>query len=310
MTITARQRARRSKGLGGSDAAAVLGLSSFKTALQLFKEKRGEYPVDPAGWESEVMWWGRMLEPVVRQRYAKKMGRTVRVPRGTLYHPEHRFMLAHIDGFTVDEGVDLLTGELDVTRCRGYEGKTAYHSTGWGEQGTDQIPTDALLQTHHYLTVTGFPAFDVCALIGRKFATYEVLADREMSEMLIEQERGFWERVCNGEPPPLDFGHKTAIDVVKKLYHGTNGARLIASEDAVTWRRKLERAQRIEKACKARIDECKARLLDEMGEAALLAFGDGKAYRRQLTKRKGYEVPESEYIDFRLVSDPNNHTER
>jgi len=287
--LTTEQEAERKKGIGGSDAAAALGLSKLKTSRQLYHEKRGEIP--EGEYDAEVRWWGNQLEPIVRQRYAEKTGFTVLLPKDTLWHPVHKFMCAHIDGY------------VDTPR-RGYEGKTAYHSTGWGSEGTDEIPTEYLIQVQHYMAVTALPVFDVACLIGRKFAYYEVPADPELQEMIIEGERDFARRLEEGDPPALDFEHRTAIDVVKKLHPGTNGARLVASDAAVKWRHRLTRAQTIEKAAKARIDGYKSRLLDEMGDAALLAFPDGKCFRRQVTKRAAYVVSATDYVDTRFVNDP------
>jgi putative phage-type endonuclease len=297
--LTAAQIAERMKGIGGSDAAAVLGLSKFKTQRQLYHEKRGEWPADMESPESEVIWWGRALEPIVRQKYAETTGRTVRVPPGTLHHRQHDFMIAHIDGFTLEPGAQ----SIEPASCRGYEGKTAMLSTGWGEEGTDQIPRDYLIQVHHYLAVTGFPSFDVCCLIGRRFAAYEVKRDEEMIGMLVEAEGEFWARVRAGDPPPLEYQHKTAIDVVKKLHPGTNGKRLVASADAIAWRAQLEAANKALAAAKATADAMKARLLEEMGDAALLAFPDGKCYRRQTVTRSAYTVEETSYVDARFIND-------
>lgn len=290
MSLTAEQVKARETGVGGSDAAAALGLSRRMTALELYLEKRGEVPRQEIAANDEVIWWGRALEPIVRQKYAEMTGRVVMLPTGTLRHPAYGFMLAHVDGIIQDEP-------------RGYEGKTAFHSAGWGEEGTDQIPREYLLQVHHYLTVTQFEVWDVAVLIGRRFQIYEVAADREMSEMLIAGEAEFMRRVREGDPPPLDYDHPTARDVVKKLYPGTNGARLVASESAITWRQQLEAAAAAEKAAHANVESLKSRLLDEMGEAALLAFPDAKCFRRQKTSRAGYSVEPTDYIDFRLIND-------
>lgn len=289
MSLTAEQIATRQTGVGGSDAAAALGLSKRKTTLQLYLEKRGQFAEqDPIN--EEVIWWGNALEPIVRQKYAETTGRTVLLPEHTIHSVDHPFMVAHVDG--------LIAGEL-----RGYEGKTAFHSTGWGEEGTDQIPRDALLQVHHYLTVMDYEVWDVAVLIQRRFQIYEVYADLEMSEMLILGEAEFMRRVREGDQPALDYDHKTARDVVKKLYPGTNGARLVASESAIEWRKQLEVAQAAEKSAKANIESLKSRLLDEMGEAALLAYPDGKAHRRQETQRAGYTVEPTSFMDFRLIND-------
>lgn len=290
MSLTVEQLAERRTGLGGSDIAAALGLSPYKTAMQLYLEKRGEWDQGEPPEDSEVQWWGRMLEPIVRQRYAEETGRIVVMPPGTLRHPVHSFLLAHVDG--------LIDGER-----RGYEGKTAFHSFGWGEEGTDQIPLPYLLQVHAYLTVTAYEVWDVCTLIGRRFKFYEVAADAEMSEMIIAGAADFMRRVKENDPPPLDYRHSTAIDVVKRLYPGTNGARLPASADAIAWRASLEAAQVAKKSAESSIAEMKARLLEEMGEAALLAFPDGKCFRRQTIQRAAYSVEATSYMDFRLIND-------
>jgi putative phage-type endonuclease len=290
MSLTAEQIATRQTGIGGSDVAAALGLSKMKTALQLYLEKRGEIEEEQPAEDDEFIWWGRALEPIVRQKYAETTGRVVVLPHGTLHHPTHHFMLAHVVG--------LIDGEP-----RGYEGKTAFRSTGWGEEGTDQIPREYLLQVHHYLTVCNFEVWDVAVLIGRHFQVYEVPRDPEMSEMLIAVESDFMRRIQEGDRPGLDYDHPTARDVVKKLYPGTNGARLIASEQAITWRAQLETAAATAKAALANVESLKARLLEEMGEAALLAYPDGKAHRRQKLSRVGYTVEPAEYMDFRIIND-------
>lgn len=293
MSLTQEQIANRQFAVGGSESAIALGISPRKTALELYMEKRGD--IVPQWEDSEETWWGRMLEPIVRQKYAERTGRTVYLPEGSIFHPEHEFMVAHIDGFSEDaHGGDR----------RGYEGKTAYHSTGWGDEGSDAIPQDYLIQVHHYITVTALPVFDVATLIGRRFAFYQVLPDAELRDMIIEGCRDFIRRVREGDPPPLDYQHRTAIDVVKKLYPGTNNQRLVATEDAIAWRTSMQEHAGIEKAAEAQKDAYKARLLESMGEAALLAFPDGKAFRRQKSTRAGYVVNETEVLDCRFVNDP------
>jgi hypothetical protein len=110
-------------------------------------------------------------------------------------------------------------------------------------------------------------------------------------------------RVREGDPPPLDFQHRTAIDVVKKIYPGTNGARIVASSEAVDWRTEMEVAAKLAKENEEKAKSLKARILDSMGEAAVLAFPDGKAIRRKLIEKKSYTVAPSSYWDARIVND-------
>lgn len=180
---------QRRTGVGGSDVAAILGLSKYKTPLQVYQEKRGE--IAPQA-DNDAMRWGRYLEPVVRQAYADETGREVRVLDELVRHPLYEHMIANLDGFVIPEA---------GTR-RVFEAKTARTADGWGEPGSDQIPQQYLLQVQHYLAVTGFAVADVAVLIGGSdFRIYEVPEDVELHEMLFDAEAEFWGRVQRASPP-------------------------------------------------------------------------------------------------------------
>lgn len=187
--------ADRRKGVGGSDAAAVLGLSKWKTPLDVYLDKRGEVADTP---DNEAMLWGRALEPVIRQQYAERTGRVVRVPDGIIQHPDHPFMLASLDGMTSDRRV--------------VEIKTARTGQDWGEIGSDEVPMAYLLQVQHYMAVTGYAVADIAVLIGGSdFRLYEVPADRELQDMLIAGEAEFWRHVKQGTPPdPISYADMQA----------------------------------------------------------------------------------------------------
>lgn len=196
MSLTAEQLVERSTGLGGSDAAAAVGVSRWKTPYALYLEKRGEHPEPFEG--NDATLWGNLLEPAVRQQYAERTGRVVRLPTETLRHPRHRFMLCHPDGVTDD-------GRL-------YEGKATTVRDGWGDEGTDEVPDEYLLQVQHNMLVTGdaigkrIEVADLAVLIadyGWHWRRYEIPADRELQEMLVEEEHAFWQRVERGDPPSM-----------------------------------------------------------------------------------------------------------
>jgi len=293
MSLTVKQHAARALGIGGSDAAAALGLSKWKPTLQLYLEKRGE--VERSYEETQVQYWGKKLEPVVRQEYSDRSGNVVRLPTETLWHPKHTFMCAHVDGLVVEAN-------------RGYEGKCSiqYLAEEFGESGTDEIPDDYIFQCQHYMIVTGMPVWDLCVLIGgHDFRQYQVREDKELQEMIIDGEAEFARRVREGDPPPLDYEHRSALDLLRKLYPGTNGQRIEASEDAIQWRAAMDEFSAAEKDAKAGKEANRARLLEFMGEAALLAFPDGKCFRRKAIERTGYTVEPASYMDARFINDPD-----
>jgi putative phage-type endonuclease len=185
----------RRKGIGGSDVAAIMGLSPWKTAYQVYQEKRKE--VEDWGGNS-LTDWGKRMEPAIRQWYSDETGRDVRLPDKIMYHPQHPFMLASLDGFT-DDG-------------RVVEIKTARSGKNWGEPETNQIPDYYAVQVHHYMTITGFQVADIpVSIAGGSPSLYIVEADKEISEMIIEACAKFWERVQSGNPPdPVTYADAVA----------------------------------------------------------------------------------------------------
>ena len=180
----------RKKGIGGSDAGAILGVSPWKTPLQVYMDKVGA--TDPIQ-DNDSMFWGRTLEPVIRQRYADVTNRKVVVPDTLITHPKFEFMIGNLDGITSDNRV------LEI--------KTARSAEGWGEPGSNEIPDSYMIQVQHYMLITAIPVADVAVLIGGSdFRIYEIPAEPELMELMIEKETGFWSRVINRDPPePITY---------------------------------------------------------------------------------------------------------
>lgn len=278
----------RSTGLGGSDAAPAVGVSPWKSPLELYLDKRGEAP--DAG-DTVDMMIGRALEPEIRQQYCDRTGRVVRVHDAVIRHVKFPWMIAHVDGIA-DGG-------------RIFEAKTARFADGWGEPGSDQIPMHYVLQVQHYMAVTDLGVADVAVLFKDRrepvIQVYEIPTDRELQDMIFEAEAELWARVQRGDPPAPDWQSPRALDVVRALYKGTDGRTLTATDAQATWRRVLDDARKKEGDYKAVGDGALAHLLHEMGTAAMLKFDDGKILRRKLTARKGYTVEPTTYIDARFA---------
>ncbi len=250
----------RKTGIGGSDVAAILGLSKWRTPLQVFREKRGESPSQP---DNNAMRWGRYLEPVVRQAYADETGREVRVPTGMLRHPEHGFMVANIDG--------VAGGEVEPLRL--FEAKTARSADGWGEPGSDEVPQVYLLQVQHYLAVSGIAIADVAVLIGGSdFRLYEVPADRELQEMLIEAEADFWSRVQRGVPPePVSYA-----DMQARYGSASRAASVVASVDVERAIARLRTIKVEREALDVAEEDARAIVMAALGEHDTLVDPAGK----------------------------------
>jgi putative phage-type endonuclease len=150
----------RRHGIGGSDVSAIVGLSNYATPLSVWLEKTGLYRPDDD--PSEAMEWGNILEPVVADEFSRRSGIPTTPYKFLLAHPEHPWMLANVDRLITADPV-LLVDEHGV-----YEGKTtnAFARADWGTEDDPKVPDHALLQSHHYLAVTGLPYAYVAVLIG------------------------------------------------------------------------------------------------------------------------------------------------
>lgn len=181
--------AKRRLGIGGSDVAAILGLSRWKTPLDVYLDKTGQLPAQP---DSEPMLWGRLLEPLILDEFQRRHG--IVVERGNegliSQHPQFPWMLASLDGWAPEVPA--------VVEC-----KTARSADGWGEAGTGEIPAYYQTQVAHYLAVTGAQIAFVPVLIGASdFRVYQVERDDGFVEDLIEAEAAFWhDHVLAGVPP-------------------------------------------------------------------------------------------------------------
>lgn len=242
----------RKKGIGGSDVAALFGLSPWKTPFALYQEKRGEAHDTP---DNPAMGWGRALEPVIRQHYADVTGRAVHIVDKILFHPEHAFMLANVDGLSSDKRV--------------IEIKTTRTAQGWGEVGTDEIPDPYLLQVQHYMAVTGFEVADVAVLIGGSdFRIYEIAADQELQAMMITVEAQFWQKVITACPPNAI----NVADMIAQFGKKSIDKKVEATEELLKAIAHLKKLKEEAKTLGEQEEIQKAIVMKAMGEADTLAF--------------------------------------
>lgn len=180
----------RKNGIGGSDAAAVCGISRYKSPVELWMEKTDKMAPSEAG---ESAYWGTILESIVRKGFTKRTGIEVKVEKSLLRSTEHPFMLANLDGVCEDPNY----GECV------FEAKTAsaFKYAEW----ENSIPDEYMLQIQHYMAVTGFKASYIAVLIGgNSFRWRLIKRDEELIQMLIKLEADFWQCVTKDTPPPID----------------------------------------------------------------------------------------------------------
>jgi putative phage-type endonuclease len=263
----------RKTGIGGSDAAAAVGLSPYKSQLELWLEKTGrdtdlEQP-DPND-TSHPTFWGTLLEPIVAAAYTQKTRNRVRKVNAVLRHPTVRFMLANLDREVI--GVP----SVQILEC-----KTA------GEFGSrlwkDGVPEYVQLQAQHQLAVAGKQAADVAVLLcGQSLQVFRIERDDALISRLIELEAQFWHYVQSDTPPPAD-GSESADRSLRCLYPRDVGTTVDFSDDRnlsgtfadlVSVRADIETREQLESKLKQRLQQA-------MGDASKALFETGSvSYKR------------------------------
>lgn len=181
----------RRKGIGGTDAAAILGLSKYANEHDVWLAKLDLAPATP---DTEAMWWGRELEDVVARKYMAVTGKTVFNPERLLYHPDYPVLIGSPDRICVDEN-------------RGLEIKTtnAHSADNWGPSGSDEIPPAYVIQCMHYMAITGFDKWDIAVLIGgSEFRHYTIKRNPDLEATMVTHLNQWWKKhIVDGITPEI-----------------------------------------------------------------------------------------------------------
>ena len=187
----------RRKGIGGSDAAAILGISPFRTGRDLYYDKLNIVTADDAeNWvQLEV---GTLLEPLVAKIFAHKTGYKIYRRPFMFQHPLYPWMLADLDYMV--ELPDGTTAILEI-KTTNYNAKD-----NWWYNGEEIVPIYYESQGRHYMAVMNIDRVYFCCLYGNSEDEAMIRRiDRDMAyeEELIALERDFWENhVLTKTPPP------------------------------------------------------------------------------------------------------------
>jgi putative phage-type endonuclease len=281
---------QRRKGIGGSDAGAILGLNKWSSPLDVYLDKIGQsLPIA----DNDAMYWGRELEDIVATEYTKRTGNKTRRRNEILAHSDHDFILANLDR-------DLI-GKPGILEC-----KTAFRPEGWGADGTDEVPESYLAQVMHYMAVTNSQYADVAVLIGgRDFRIYTIKRDDDLINAIIEREVAFWNDnvLAKIAPDPINNN-----DLINQWPHD-NGETVYADdnqEQRITTLRSIK--QKI-KDLGSNAKELEVEIKKDMADASVIADAAGKilaTWKERSSKRldtKRFKIEHTEmYAEYAVES--------
>lgn len=321
----------RRKGIGGSDVAVLLGLSPYKTPLDLYLQKRGVWEDEH---ESEAAHWGTVMEPVLAREYVRRYG--IRLVRkdlefpflyspsgddvdadpwrtgpgtsllGTLVHPQYPWARGHVDGIG-------LSAAGEVSHVCEFKTADSRLAGFWGDEDTDQIPEAYLCQVQWYLMLAELEVAHVAALIGgNRFRRYIVPRDETLIEIMLERSAIFWEMVLRGDPPAPAPGERGQQSLARMYPAGTAGKELDATPTLMNLARELHQLRRYADEAKEAKTTAENDIKLIMADATRLNLGpktyigwannrdskvtDWEAVTRHLVGRFGLHVSEIETL--------------
>ena len=180
--LTQEQLEARRTTIGASDAAPILGISPFKTALQLWQEKvEGKQQ-----YLNSAMARGNALEPQARQLFFKMTG-VYMAESDTQSHALREWQTATPDGITFRRD------QILEIKCN----KREIHEMARNKQ----LPDYYMSQVQHQLSVFELDMGYYFSYDGEEGLVVEVKRDNSFIDSMIEKEEAFWRLVMDKTPP-------------------------------------------------------------------------------------------------------------
>jgi len=284
--------AERRRMIGGSDAPAVVGLSPFKGAYQVWAEKVGK--VEPDELEGEHLELGLVIEPYMAGKYARQTGLAVigarDLPRGGLcMHKTWPWMGCHLDAEI--HGDPRGVGVFQIK-------STGFDDEEWQHGAPDHV----VIQTQHEMECRGASWGVIGVLFGAPLLHtrfIELDKQKELIEVVMDAEANLWRMVETGEEPPA---RGIDLKALKRMYPNVlNTEEVDLPAEAEQWDADYARGAALEADGRRIKNDAKAELVRTIGAAGRGKLPSGGFWRRKLIEKDSYTVAPSAYVDLRKV---------
>lgn len=185
----------RTKGIGGSDVGAIMGLNKYTSALQIYKAKVLGQANDVS--DKPAVRKGKDLEPVIRANYFRPMMEQknfelVEVPY-ILINSKYPWLRANLDGIAFPKDVRLRKHTNNVV-CE-IKVVTEYAEVNWFGEEYCGIPASYYAQVQEYMLVTDASYAILGALFEKNWEMhyFKIPADKTFQEELIRKSKEFYE---------------------------------------------------------------------------------------------------------------------
>lgn len=307
--LTQEQLQLRKTGIGGSDAPAVCGRSRFDTPLGVYMSKTTNLVKKP----TKAMIRGTKLEPFVRNLFEHKTGLKVEI-KDTIRNEDHKFMLANIDGYIPSERAVLEIKTQTISRL-----------DEWGDENSNEMPDEYVLQDAHYRKVTGVNFIYTAVLFATEerfdelmtmqdlveeghninfdehsfvFKIFKYYPSEVLENKMLSRERHFWfDYVEKKVIPPFENN----LEEIIKAYPLSTDRQILINDTQLQQFEELKQIKLMKDELKNTEDQIKANIMKDLGDAYALIDHEGKelvTWKNQQRKSVNMEYLKATYPDI------------
>ena len=258
----------------------LFGIQTFgnKTISDLWFEKK--YGVCKSGNGNASTKLGLRLEAAVLEAAEERLGSPI-IDR-------QMWLTRNCNGATLDGRVDERT--IVEAKTSGLLGPSTLAQ--WGEDGTDEVPDNYVLQVQAQLFVTGAELGYLAALIGgRGFAMFRITPQAELQAAITVKSAEFIASLASDVPPP----EPPQLDTLKRIRRQPN--KVVAISDEL--RDRFEAAKADAKAADDQKERVQRELLAALGDAEAGECSGGMFTYFEQTNR--YQAKPASETTFRVL---------
>lgn len=279
--------AARQSGIGGSDIAAILGLSRYKSPVDVYLSKTAPEAQQE---NAEHLYWGHALEAPIIRRFREETGFTVEPQPPIMRHPQHEWALANADALIL--GADgMPEGILEIKTS------SAFKSREWGADDSDEIPIEYIAQVQWYMGIFNVDYGYLAVLIGgNSYKHYRLERDRELFDAMLEKARAFWHRhVLSGIPPEAQNGGD-----VQQLFPHDDGETAEADTETLAAYNELKALKAQAAELKSEIEAREDLLKTKIGSRAVMQLEGSPLFTWKAQNRQSFDSKafKSEYPEL------------
>lgn len=293
----------RAMGIGGSDIAGILGLSSYSSPYKVWAEKVGLLPPTESTQRQRI---GQRMETVLAAELHEDTGLYVVGEQTWCEHPTIPWARATVDGFVVEhpalDEYELRGGGVDALGT--WQAKTDGRF-GW----PDGIPANIRAQCIWEIGVTQLGHCWLTVMFaGFRIEHFEIdWTDPDVAAdwvLMLDRAATLWhDHIVTGTPPPVD-GSDATTDALHRIYPTGQPDVTVELDDLVSVLEGREQMKAEIKARKKALDECDNTLRARLGDAEIGTVGGVPIVTYRTQTRPEHVVAEATFRVLRPAPQP------